>query len=60
MAARLGRGVLHDTLPPELAVFLDPPGAEWDAPLQGEPFPSSPPGPDVFEMNRAASGGFSG
>ena len=45
------RGVLRDTLPPELAAFLDPPGTDWDAPLQGEPFPAPPPpGSDAFDL----------
>ena len=45
------RGVLRDTLPPALAAFLDPPGTDWDAPLQGEPFPAPPPpGPEVFDL----------
>jgi len=45
------RGVLRETLPPELAAFLDPPGTEWDAPLQGEPFAAPPPpGPTVFDL----------
>lgn len=44
-------GILHDRLPPGLAAFLDPPGTEWDAPLQGELFPSPPlPGPEVFDL----------
>ncbi len=47
------RGVLHDRLPPELAAFLDPPGTDWDAPLQGKPLQSPPPpGPDVFDLRR--------
>jgi penicillin amidase len=47
------RGVLHDTLPPELATFLDPSGTEWDAPLFGQPFqPPPPPGPEVFDLRR--------
>ena len=45
------RGVLRDTLPPELAAFLDPAGTDWDAPLQGEPFPAPPPpGPEIFDL----------
>ena len=44
-------GVLYDRLPPELAAFLDPPGTDWDAPLQGEPLQSPPPpGSDVFDL----------
>ncbi|HRD49383.1 MAG TPA: penicillin acylase family protein [Candidatus Contendobacter sp.] len=47
------RGVLHDRLPPALAAFLDPPGTEWDAPLQGESFTApAPPGPDAFDLRR--------
>ena len=50
------RGVLRDALPPELAAFLDPPGTEWDAPLQGEPFPAPPPpGPDVLDLRHLHS-----
>ena len=50
------RGVLQDRLPPELAAFLDPPGTEWDAPLQGGPLPSPPPpGPDVFDLRHPHS-----
>ncbi len=45
------RGVLHDQLPPALAAFLDPPGTEWDAPLQGESFTVPlPPGPEVIDL----------
>jgi penicillin amidase len=47
------RGVLRDSLPPELAAFLDPPGTEWDAPLRGELLPAPPlPGPAVFDLRR--------
>lgn len=50
------RGVLRDTLPPELATFLDPSGTEWDTPLQGEPFPApSSPGPEVFDLRHPRS-----
>jgi penicillin amidase len=45
------RGVLHERLPPELAAFLDPPGTEWDAPLQGEQFAApAPPSPEAFDL----------
>jgi penicillin amidase len=45
------RGVLYDTLPPELAAFLDPPGTEWDAPLLGQAYqPLPPPGPEIFDL----------
>lgn len=47
------RGVLRDTLPPELAAFLDPLGTEWDAPLQGDPFPPPAlPGAEVVDLRR--------
>ncbi|HCK80751.1 MAG TPA: penicillin acylase family protein, partial [Candidatus Competibacteraceae bacterium] len=47
------RGVLHDRLPAELAAFLDPPGTDWDAPLQGEALPAPPPpGPEIFDLRR--------
>jgi penicillin amidase len=50
------RSVLRDTLPLELAAFLDPPGTDWDAPLQGEPLPAPPPpGPDVFDLRHHRS-----
>ncbi len=45
------RGVLHERLPPALAAFLDPPGTDWDAPLQGDPFRSPPlPGPETVDL----------
>ncbi|RUQ37868.1 MAG: penicillin acylase family protein [Candidatus Competibacteraceae bacterium] len=50
-ALESARGVLHDTLPPALATFLDPVGTEWDAPLLGLPWPASPlPGPDSVDL----------
>jgi penicillin amidase len=50
-------GVLHDTLHPALASFLDPPGTEWDAPLQGEPFATPPPpGPEVVDLRAPPAG----
>jgi penicillin amidase len=50
------RGVLRDTLPPELAAFLDPPGTDWDAPLQGQPFQAPPPpGSDIFDLRHHRS-----
>jgi penicillin amidase len=36
------RGLVHDTLPAELAAFLTPPGTEWDAPILGEAFDTPP------------------
>lgn len=50
------RGVLHDTLPPALAAFLDPIGTEWDAPLLGLPWPAPPvPGPDVVDLRSSST-----
>ena len=47
------RGVLHDQLPAELAAFLDPPGTDWDAPLQGAILAAPPlPGSEVFDLRR--------
>jgi len=49
-------GVLYDTLPPPLAGFLDPPGSEWDAPLQGEAGSAPPvPGPEVTDLRQSPS-----
>ncbi len=46
-------GAMRDLLPPGLAGFLDPRGSEWDAPVEGEPFPTPPvPGPDVFDLRK--------
>ncbi|MCP5420071.1 MAG: penicillin acylase family protein [Gammaproteobacteria bacterium] len=46
-------GLLHDTLDPALADFLDQRGSEWDAPLQGGAFATSPPpGPDIVDLRR--------
>ncbi|MBL8258608.1 MAG: penicillin acylase family protein [Candidatus Competibacteraceae bacterium] len=50
------RGVLHERLLPQLADFLDPPGTDWDAPLQGDLSPPiPPPGPEVFDLRRRQS-----
>ena len=47
-------GVLHDTLPPELAAFLAPPGTEWDAPIEGEAFAArAVPPPRVFDLRQS-------
>ena len=55
-AREAARGVLCERLPPELAAFLDPPGTDWDAPLEGEPFASPPlPGPAVFDLRHNRS-----
>ncbi len=49
-------GLLHERLPPTLAAFLDPPGTEWDAPLQGQPLLTPPlPGSDVIDLRRQPS-----
>ena len=47
------RGILHKQLPSKLAAFLDPPGTDWDAPLQGELFASpSLPDPEAFDLRQ--------
>jgi len=44
-------GLMHEVLPAELCDFLVPPGTEWEAPIQGEPFSTPPiPGPEVFDL----------
>jgi penicillin amidase len=49
-------GVLHDTLPSQMADFLAPPGTEWDAPDEGPAFATPPvPGPEVLDLRRAAA-----
>jgi penicillin G amidase len=49
-------GVLHDTLPSQMADFLAPPGTEWDAPDEGPAFAAPPvPGPEVFVLRRGAA-----
>ena len=50
-----GLGLMHDLLPPALFAFLNPPGTEWDAPNEGEPFRQPAlPGPDVVDLRKAA------
>jgi penicillin amidase len=50
-----GLGLMHDLLPPALFTFLNPPGTEWDAPNEGEPFRQPElPGPDVVDLRKAA------
>jgi len=47
----LDRAVLREALPAELAAFLDPPGGDWDAPVDGEPFPvPAIPGPEIVNV----------
>ncbi len=44
---------MYDVLPPELAAFLAPAGCEWDAPVDGEPWPTPAiPGPDVLDLRQ--------
>jgi penicillin G amidase len=44
---------LFDTLPPQLATFLAPPGTRWDAPVAGEAFQTPPiPGPEVLDLRQ--------
>jgi penicillin G amidase len=47
-------GTLHDTLPPQLYVFLSARGSTWDAPNAGESF-ARPPVPDraVIDLRNA-------
>lgn len=46
-------GVLRDVLGQEMFAFLAPPGTEWDAPVDGGPFPTPPiPGPKVFDVRQ--------
>lgn len=48
---------LRERLPGPLFDFLTAPGDEWDAPLEGEPWPLPPlPGPEVFDLRRTAAG----
>ncbi len=50
-------GVLHGTLPAELATFLDARGGPWDAPIVGEAFTVPPiPGPDVLDLRQQGPG----
>jgi len=46
-------GLMHDVLPPALFEFLAPRGSEWDAPLEGAPFPEAKlPGPEVVDLRK--------
>jgi len=50
-----GLGLMRDTLPPALFAFLAPLGTEWDAPVEGQPFPPVPiPGPEVLDLRGVA------
>jgi penicillin amidase len=45
------RGLMRDTLPPAAVDFLLPQGSEWDAPLLGDAFETSPiPGPEHWNL----------
>jgi penicillin amidase len=45
------RGLLREVLPEELAEFLNPPGTEWDAPVQGTIYETpTVPGPEIFDL----------
>jgi penicillin amidase len=49
-----GMGLMRDLLPAALFDFLTPPGTEWDAPDEGEPFVQpKPPGPDVIDLRES-------
>lgn len=52
------RGVLFETLPPELASFLTPAGTEeWDAPVRGPAVPAPPvPGPGIVDLRASQVG----
>ncbi len=51
-------GLLHEVLPSDLAAFLSPRGGEWDAPIDGEAFPTLPvPGiVDAVALDRTPVG----
>lgn len=47
------RGVLRDTMPPEMFAFLAPDGSEWDAAIDGSAVTMPPvPGPEIFDLRR--------
>jgi penicillin amidase len=51
---------MYDVLPEGMAAFLAPAGCEWDAPLEGEPWPTPPiPGPEVTDLSAQPSRGAS-
>ena len=54
-AMEISLGVVHDTLPTEMAHFLTAPGSEWEAPLEGTParLPLLPD-PEVFDLRSSA------
>lgn len=48
-------GILQDRMPAAIAAFVAPIGTSWDAPLLGDPWPSSPiPGPEVLDLRGTA------
>src|SRR5207244_1973500 len=49
--------VIHDALPGPVAAWLSAPGSEWDAPLEGGPFPLPPvPGRDDYDLRALLAG----
>lgn len=47
------RGIAHESLPPALYQLLDARGTEWDAPLQGGPYPTPRlPTPEEFDLRQ--------
>ncbi len=49
------RGLAHQVLSPALFDFLYPDGTTWDAPMEGDPRPASPP-PQASDLVAAGSG----
>ncbi|MEJ2109445.1 MAG: penicillin acylase family protein [Acidobacteriota bacterium] len=50
------RGLLREVLPEELAEFLNPPGTEWDAPVEGSIYETpTVPGPEIFNLREGQS-----
>lgn len=48
-----GLELLERALPPAMAAFISPPGTEWDAPMEGEPYQAPAiPGPEIFVVER--------
>jgi penicillin amidase len=54
-------GLMYDLLPAELVDFMVPAGTPWDAPVQGDVWPTPDiPGPDVIDLRRALPGSATG
>lgn len=50
--------LMYEVLPWQLAEFLAPAGCEWDAPINGVPWPTPAiPGPDVVDLRSAVARG---